>query len=261
MVDKPRTGNSMSEKQSPQSVIDAFQKRQKMLPLIIGGLAVLLVIIGIIILVVWFTGPNAPVLFPTATATATLTFTPTATQPSPTPTLTPTITETPTLAATQTPTGPYEYVVQSGDNCWSIAAAHDADFATLLALNNFTNGTCPITPGGTILIPPPGMQLPTPTEIPTNMAIGTRINYTVQSGDSLSIIASKFNTTIAYILVDNPGKITNQNNLNVGMVLVIRVNMVTPTPTKAHTSTPAGFVQGPTHTPTSKPSATVTPTP
>ena len=105
------------------------------------------------------------------------------------------------------------------------------------------------------------MELPTPTEIPTNMPIGTRINYTVQNGDSLSKIASKFNTTIAYILADNKGKITDQNNLSVGLVLVIRVNMVTPTQTKAPTSTPAGLVQGPTHTPTVMQTETMTPTP
>ena len=244
----------MSGKESPQNVIKKFQKRQKSMPIFLGGLAGLLVIIGIIIIISVVNGKNKPLsgIFATKTSTPTATFTPTATQPSPTPSMTPTITLTPTPEQTATPSSPYQYIVQSGDDCWTIAYLHNADMLYMQLINNFTdpdNG-CPIDEGDTILIPAPGQKIPTPTRVPTDVAKGTKYTYTIQDGDTLATIAEYFNSTVADILKYNT--ITDQNAINIGDQIIVRANIVTPTPTTRATST-LSTPQTPT------PSATSTP--
>ena len=161
---------------------------------------------------------------------------------SPTASLAPTETPTPEPTVTPTPSGPFEYEVKENDNCWSIADKFKVDLFVMLAINNFPNGTCPIIPGQKILVPAPGMALPTPTAVPSDLPPGTRINYVVKPGDSLGTIASTFNTTINDIINQNKAKLNalpELNNIPVGLELVLRVNIVTPTPTLAPTSTRA----------------------
>lgn len=240
----------MSGKDSPQNIIDSYKKRQRMMPYMVWGIAALLVLVGIILLVVWFTGPNAPKLglFSSATPTASPTPTVTPITPTSTASLTPTITNTPQPSVTPTPSGPFEYTVKEGDTCFDLAIEYQVDLLVLLAINNFPANQCPIRPGDIIMIPAPGQELPTATPLPTNIARGTKINYTVQPGDTLDTIASKFNSTVEDIMTLN--NITDKNRIDVGMVLVVRVNLVTPTPTRP-----------PSLTPTKGGAATVTPTP
>ncbi|MHB0923120.1 MAG: LysM peptidoglycan-binding domain-containing protein [Bellilinea sp.] len=222
-----------------------------MMPYLVWGLAALLVIVGIVLLVVWFSGPSGPKigLFSSATPTASPTPTVTPVTPTATPSLTPTITETPAPSITPTPSGPFEYTIQEGDTCFDLAIEYDVDLLVLLAINNFAPNECPIRPGDIILIPAPNQTLPTATPLPTNMPRGTKIEYTVQSGDSLDTIAAKFNSTIEDIMEQN--KITDKNKINVGDILIIRVNLVTPTPTRAPSLTPTlGGSSVPTVTPT-----------
>jgi hypothetical protein len=75
----------------------------------------------------------------------------------------------------------------------------EVDLEVLLALNNFGN-QCPISPGDRILIPAPGQQLPTETPIPADMPRGTKIEYQIKTGETLAIIAVKFNSTVEEIL-------------------------------------------------------------
>ena len=219
------------------------------MPWIIGILAVLLVAAGIVILVMslgqgGFLAPAA-----TATATATNTSTATATVPSPTATATTTVTATPTVTVTMTPVGPFEYTVQEKDTCWDLAIKFKVDLPTLLALNNFPVGTCPIQPGNKIMIPAPGQTLPTATPIDiTNMAAGTQITYTIQLGDTLRAIALQFHSTQDSIVKLNPTVITDPNKLVAGTTIKIQVNIATPVPTIGATSTP-------------KPTGTKTPVP
>ncbi len=228
----------MSGKETPQSVIDSYKKRQRTTPFLVWGVAVLLLAVGIIILVVWFTGPNAPsiALFASKTPTPTSTFTPTPVTPTSTFTMTPTITETPLPSQTPTPSGPFEYTVKDGDTCFDLAITYNVDLLVLLAINNFPPNSCPIRPGDKILIPAPGQSLPTPTPLPTNLPRGTKIEYVVQNNDTLDLIASKFNSTVEDIMLQN--KLTDKNKINVGQILIIRVNLVTPTPTRPPTNTP-----------------------
>jgi LysM repeat protein len=247
----------MLRKDSPQSVIDSYRKRQQMTPILIWGLVVVLVVVGIIILVVWFAGPGKQgiSLFASPTPTETSTFTPSPTVPSLTPTETSTLTATPTVTQTATPAGPFEYTIKEGDTCWDLANKFKVALDVLLALNNFGNA-CPIKPGDKILIPLEGQELPTDTPIATNLAAGTKINYVVKSGDTLALIASKFDSTVDAIMKEN--KLTDANTISVGQTLVIPIKIVTPTATKkpTNTITPGG----PTLTPI-PPTATKTPTP
>lgn len=229
----------MTRKDSPQSVIDSYRRRQQMAPYFLGGLALLLVVVGIIIVVVGLANPGnsggSPLaIFASATPTATNTVTPTPVTPTATFTITPTITNSPTVTQTPTPSGPVEYTVQEGDTCWGIAETNKVDLGVLLALNNF--GTdCPIKPNDKILVPQPGAVLPTETSIPTGGATGQKVEYTVQLGDTLALIAARYNTTVDAIMTEN--KLEDANKINFGDKLTITTNTVTATPTKAPTST------------------------
>jgi len=228
----------MSKKEDPQKMISSYKRRQQVLPFVMWVLAVLLIVIGVIILIVWLVGPNKPQisLFASATPTASATNTPTPVTPTLTPTNTATITETPTASITPTRSGPIEYTVAEGDTCYDIAATFEIDMMVLLAINNFDAGSCPINPGDKIIIPAPNQELPTATPWPANLPRGTKLPYIVQFGDTLDIIADKFLTTVEIIMTEND--LDNANQIFAGQILQIPVNMITVTPTRAATVTP-----------------------
>lgn len=246
----------MLGKESPQSVRDSYKRSQKIMPFVGWGLVVLLVAVGVIILVVWFTGNNPPqvAIFATPTATSTNTFTPTPVTPTATATATATETLTPTITLTNTPSGPVEYVVQENDTCWDLAVANKVDLNVLLAINNFGN-SCPIKPGDKILIPLADQELPTETALPTDFPRGGKIEYTVKLGESLQDIASKFDSTVEAILAIKENGLAKESDLKAGQKLIIpaRIVTATPTPKPSATVTPGG----PTDTPV-PPTATAT---
>jgi LysM repeat protein len=248
----------MSDKDNAQNVIEAYRKRQqsaKRAPIIIGVAAVIL-ILGAAALIFWLTGPNKPAFAVKSTETPTPTLTSVPTQTS-TRTLTPTVapTETPSPSPTVSPTvaGPFIYQVAGGDSCWTIAAKFKVDLLILIIINNL-DPTCPLRAGEKLTIPGPDTKLPTTTPIPSNMPRGTKINYTVQVGDTVGSIALKFNSTTDAILKDN--NIKDANSILPGQVLIIQVNLVTAIPSK--TTVPPSPT-GPT--PTSTRAATFTPAP
>jgi LysM repeat protein len=229
----------MNRKNTPQSVFETYRKRQQMMPFLFGGLAIVLVAVGAILVIAWLTGPNKPglSLFASSTPTVRATATVTPVTPTATFTVTPTITETPTVTLTPTASGPFEYTVQEGDTCWSISQKFNVLVDVLLVLNPTVDCNL-IKPNETVLlIPAPDTKLPTATPLPAGFR-GT-INYTVVTGDTLASIASYFNSTVATIVADNKDKITDGVTIYAGAVLKIRVNIVTPTSTRAPTSTPA----------------------
>lgn len=247
---------------APPGSLGSFRKRKRSGPNIIVILAIVLVIGGLGLLIYWLLQPGKPLntLIATETPTPTVTFTPTSTN---TPTLTPT--ETPTATVTFTPTfsAPFTYTVQDGDYLALIVEKFNLGndgVALILLLNpyNADSGvgidptTQVIIPGQVILLPNPGMPLPTATPIPPNLPRGTILEYVVQAGDSLGNIADRFNSTIDDIIEEN--ELTNPNDIKVGDLLRIPVNMVTPTPTRPPTSTP--ITPGPG---TFLPTATLTP--
>jgi len=232
-------------KKDAKNIISSYRKKQKLGPYIIGGIAILLAVVGIVLLVIYLTGGGGGIsLFSTRTPTPTETPTPTPVTPTATATMTPTVTNTPEPTNTSTPSGPFEYQVQEGDNCTTIAEEFEVDIEVLLALNNLTGG-CFIQPGQTILIPTSEQELPTATPLPTDIAPGTLIEYTVRPGDTLIGLAEQFNSTVERIIEETNDyrrdndleEIEDNNDLFFGDVLIIPVYIVTPVPTA--TSTPA----------------------
>jgi len=245
----------MSDKETAQNVIEAYRKKQqaaRRAPLIIG-LAALFIIVGAGILIFWLLGSGMPSISlpflytdtPTPTLTSTATATATA---SATPTITPTETATPTITITPTVSGPFVYQVEDGDNLWSIAVKFNVDLLVLMTVNNLDPANPNIQVGDKLTIPGPDTELPTSTPLPADMRRGALIEYRVQLGDSILLIANKFNSTVDAIKEEN--EIENENEIFVGQVLNIPVNLVTPVPTATLTPTPGPGTPSVTPAPT-----------
>jgi LysM repeat protein len=84
--------------------------------------------------------------------------------------------------------------------------------------------------GDQILIPAPDTELPTATPIPPDVPAGTLIPYSIVLNDTLEGIALKFNSTVEEIIRRNP-EISNANDIRVGQIIQVPVNIVTPIPT------------------------------
>jgi len=217
-------------------VIEAYRKRrERITPLIIGGLAVVLLVVGVFFVVLWFTGDNPPAMpgfLASKTPTATVTNTPVP------PTATATITLTPEPSLTPTPEGPLTYIVEPGDTLSSIAEQFGVDVFLLMAANNITDAN-QLFVNDELTIPGADYQLPTVTPLPGTLFPGQEIEYRVQPGDSLESIAAQFNSTAEAIATRN--EIEDLNAIGVGDLLIIPVNIATPTPTftpRAATATP-----------------------
>ena len=225
------------------NTIESYRKRRKqLLPFILGGLAVLLVIVGIII-VVMSLGKGGLTLFTTKTPTPTITPSPTNTA---TPTETPTITLTPTITTTPPATSIYPYVVKENEYLSTIIEAQGlADTQNALIIIYMLNpsinpDTDFITVGQTILLPPPNYPLPSATPLSTGLPRGSRITYRILPGDSLSWIANQFNSTVDDIVSLNKVMLTDgaASTIFPGRLLIVRINLVTPVPTVTPSATP-----------------------
>ncbi len=228
-------------KKEVQALIN--RRRARMVPAILAGLAAVIVIIGVIAVVVFFTqGPGQVILKGTPTPTATITSTPlppTATlQASLTPTDTPLPTDTPGPSPTPTV---LVYVVQQYDTLFDIAVKFKVDVEALKLANNLTSDMLSV--GQKLVIPSGEVATITPSPLPTGLARGTKIKYKVLLGDTLETIAAEFNSKVDDIVKANLDpkdakyKLSN-DNLKAGMVISVPVNLVTPTPTPPASVTP-----------------------
>ncbi len=259
----------MAKQETPKDVIDAYRKQQQRserTPRLVLAVAALLLIAGAAIVIIWLTGSGMPELeigavFESKTPTFTITSSPTPVPPTDTPTSTPTLAPpTATLEPSATPTasGPVIYVAEEGDSFYSIAEEFDIDILVLLEANeerlelDLANPVLKV--GLEVLIPPPGTERATPTLLPEDIPPGTRIEYSVQPGDTLAAIAQKFNSTVEDIIERNDELEEDANVIYVGQVLVIRVNLVTPAPTQAE----AEATEEPQNTPGSVATLTAT---
>ena len=234
----------MYKSKSPQNVINQYKKRQQVGPMLVWIIAVLLIVAGIILIVMWLIGSGGPKLtfFSTDTPTPTMTFTPTETS---IPTETPTITMTASVTPTATPAAPFTYKVQEGDYLELIienqGLKENPNALQLIMFLNPNLDPNALNVGDDILLPNPDMQLPTETPIPSDLPRGKKVDYIIQSGDSLESIASKFNSTVDAILALKENKdagITDANTIYAGQKIVVPVNLVTPTPTLRPSITP-----------------------
>lgn len=232
-------------KKDAKDIISSYRKKQKTGPYIVGGIAILFALAGIVLLIVYLVGGGSGgkiSLFSSKTPTPTETPTPTPVTPTSTPTMTATITSTPTMTASSTASTPFDYEVQEDDNCTTIAEEFGVDVEVLLVLNNL-DSSCYLTVGQIIQIPAPDQELPTSTPLPTDIISGTLIEYRVQSGDSLYAIAERFNSSVdriieetnEYRVANDEEEIAEEDDLLIGDILIIPVNIVTPVPTSTNT--------------------------
>ncbi|MEX2143002.1 MAG: LysM peptidoglycan-binding domain-containing protein [Anaerolineales bacterium] len=210
---------------------------------LLAWLSVLLLAAGLFFTGSWVSGGGPGALFPSDTPTPTPTYT-----PSNTPTIT--LTPTPTLIpATPTASAPFAYLVQSGDTITSISANFGLDLVNgpiIIMLLNGLNNDSVLNVGQELIIPNPDMEIPTPTALPENLRRGDEIQYFVLPGDTLDAIAVEFFSTVDAIIAAND--LDNPNAIFAGQLLIVPVNLVTPTP-------------GPSLTPVPPSGASVTPTP
>ncbi len=260
----PQTNPPTFVNQRPPALsVTNYRKKQQVGPFVIWTLVIVLVVGGLVILGTWLFGADGPVqtMLATETPTVTPTSTPTSTA---TLTSTPTETATPTETLTPTPSMPFNYEIQSGDTLYGLQEKFGLgdDFLCTIQILNPGIDINNISLGQTIVLPNPDLRCPTPTPIDlTTLRRGAEVNYTIQAGDTIAAIASRFNSTVEDILATN--NITDPNRIFVGQVIKVRVNLVTPTTTPNPTITP-----GPTVTPglpsilqSPTPGAAATPTP
>ena len=131
-------------------------------------------------------------------------------------------------------TDPVVYVVQPGDTLAAIALRYGVALEAIVQENGIQDRNL-IQVGQELIIPTPDTSLPTPTPLPTDIRQGTIVEYTVLQGDSLLSIALQFNSTIEAIKEEN--ELENENEIFIGQVLLVPVNLVTPVPTETATAT------------------------
>jgi len=111
------------------------------------------------------------------------------------------------------------YIIARGDTLKALAASFGTTIDNLVKLNPDITNINVIYEGQRLTVPGSGNnQNPPPS---TN---GT--TYVVQPGDTLRIIAARFNTSVAAILKVNP-QITNQDLIYVGQVINLPASVTT----------------------------------
>ena len=234
----------------PYQSFKAQQKKKKVYgPLIVGGISVILVAAGIFLIWMWLSGSGGIELafLNTETPTPTNTATPLPPTPTATETLIPSETLPPTEAPTSTAAAPFSYIVEPGDTLSSIAEKFDVEeVLIIMVLNNMTADDV-LFVGQELIIPDPNTGIPSPSPIPGNLAAGDIIQYMVLPGDTIKIIAEKFQTTEDAII--EASGLDNPNLIYPGQILQVPVRLITPTfgpppttetPGTAQTGTPTG---------------------
>ena len=196
------------------------------------GLLVLFILIGAVVVFAGLRATGnvtAPTQGPTPTNTATVTTTPTET---PTSTIVPSPTEQP----------PFEHTIASGDTCISIALFYKVSVQSIISLNSLPVACDNLFIGQKIKVP-----YPTPTPLPVATATlepaeATRsacdkVEYTVQSGDTLAIIAANYQVSQDAIKEFN-GLTTDTVYIGTTIQIPLCMRAATPGPTPTPTIPP-----------------------
>ncbi len=112
------------------------------------------------------------------------------------------------------------YIVARGDTLKSVAELFGTNMETLLSLNrNITNINL-IYEGQRMIVPLPGGSVPPPPPPPGGQA------YTIQKGETLRILAARFNTSVEAILQANP-QIWDPNRIYAGQQITLPAGIST----------------------------------
>jgi peptidoglycan endopeptidase LytE len=113
-----------------------------------------------------------------------------------------------------------EYTVKPGDSLWKIAKTFQLSISELKTYNKLTSDT--IFVGQVLQLPDSKITLSSsvPKAATAVQPTAATTTYKIQSGDSLSVIARKFNTTVTRLLELNP-TITNEHRIYVGQVIKV----------------------------------------
>ncbi len=118
-------------------------------------------------------------------------------------------------------TGVIEYVVRSGDTLWLLAQRYNTTVDAIKNLNGLTSNNLYI-----------GQVLKIPT---AGASGGSYFEYVVRSGDTLWLLAQRYNTTVDAIKNLNG---LSSNDLSIGQILKIPSAGATPAPTFEYTVRP-----------------------
>jgi len=122
------------------------------------------------------------------------------------------------------------YTVERGDSLWSIAKKHGLTVAELAKANSISTGVA-LKPGRKLIVPgKPGaarepvasaaMSLPSPkTALPIRPTNGESVTHTVAVGESLGVIARKYQVSVGELAAAN--NITDPSRVRAGQQLVI----------------------------------------
>lgn len=138
--------------------------------------------------------------------------------------------------ASTTATATY-YTVQPGDTLSGIAVEYNTTTATLTSLNNLSNPNL-IYVGQVLKVAGSSTSVSTSTSSSSASQATTSGTYTVKAGDTLSSIASSYNTTTAALASAN--SIPNANLIYVGQVLKVTGTSSSTSTTTSSTSSTSG---------------------
>jgi LysM repeat protein len=203
------------------------------LPIAIGLLAIFL---GIGAIIVFFALRQAPEAIIPPTATSTITPTATGTQ-------TATFTPFPTLTYTPEPSPtPITHLVQANETCIGIALFYGVSVQSIVSLNNLPTACDTLYINQPLLIP---QATPTATSLPSatyslveqTEAACEKVNYIVQSNDTLMIISTSYNVPMDAIREENG---LSGDTVYLGQPLIIPLcrRNATPGPTPTATLPP-----------------------
>ncbi|MDF4005714.1 LysM peptidoglycan-binding domain-containing protein [Limosilactobacillus fermentum] len=142
-----------------------------------------------------------------------------------------------TSSAASTSSSAMTYTVKSGDTLSSIASSYNTTTSTLTSLNNLSNPNL-IYVGQVLKVAGSSTSVSTSTSSSSTSQATTSGTYTVKAGDTLSLIASSYNTTTAALASAN--SISNANLIYVGQVLKVTGTSSSTSTTTSSTSSTSG---------------------
>ncbi|MEK1395385.1 LysM peptidoglycan-binding domain-containing protein [Limosilactobacillus fermentum] len=142
-----------------------------------------------------------------------------------------------TSSAASTSSSARTYTVKSGDTLSSIASSYNTTTSTLTSLNNLSNPNL-IYVGQVLKVAGSSTSVSTSTSSSSASQATTSGTYTVKAGDTLSSIASSYNTTTAALASAN--SIPNANLIYVGQVLKVTGTSSSTSTTTSSTSSTSG---------------------